>query len=397
MGNGADSVTARVHVTDEFGQPLIGIPIILRASATFVTAGPQGTTDASGTAALVVRLTRAYPHFGTSAGPVTISAFNAGNGRALPATASLTVYNRVVVLLQGLGTSLSCTIEACHDRPFSQISADALTPIGYNLNGDGLHRTELEYSYRGGSMVPDPSGAWQWLIHPYSQCDSAQPLAASDAALRTLLLSYRQRYPYTTFELIGHSLGGVVALDTLAGDGGAFLSRLGAAAVDKVVTLDSPVNGIDSSYAPILLAGVLGNFSRVRTCTAELFGASMAGGLIRIGQNKPATQEHWAATLRQAGVEVLNMTNRDDQAVPEPYAIIDDGSTSHVADRMRFSLGVDRTAGHGTVLSRFLVGGVPNPAWPVLVSTLQHYLTDSCMAFAGATSSCAYPTINQGF
>jgi hypothetical protein len=304
------------------------------------------------------------------------------------------------VLIQGLGSRLSCTISDCHDHAFNQISQDVLAPIGYNLNGNGLQRTELEFSYRGGSMVRDSSGVWQWLINPYHECDTSQALASSDAALRALLHSYRARYAYTTFEIVAHSLGGIVALDTLAGDGGAFLRRLGPAAVDKVVTIDSPVNGIPRSIAPlapIVIGGLLGGFPQVRSCTSQLLGSFLIAGLIRIGANQPSRQEGWVATLHHAGVELLNITNRDDMVVPESFAIIDDGSRRHVADRMRFSLGIDRTAGHGTLLSRHLDNGVPNPAWPVLVATLQHYLTDPCLSLAGDSGTCPYPTINRGF
>ncbi|MDB5075348.1 MAG: hypothetical protein JWO42_1527 [Chloroflexi bacterium] len=400
MGNGMDTVSALVTVRDSTGKPVAGRKLMLQGSAVFVTFGPPAITDAAGTARFVIRMTRGNPHYGSAAGPVAISVVDVGSGKPLPGSAKLTVYNRVVVLLPGFGTSLSCSIADCHDQSFGQVSHDILAPIGYNLNGTGLQRTELEYSYRGGSMVRDPSGAWQWLVKPYRACDTSQSLAASDAALRTLLQNYRARYPYTMFELVAHSLGGVIALDTLAGDGGEFLRSHGPVAVDKVVTIDSPINGIAQSLAPIaplVLGGLLGGIPQIQSCTSQLAGTFLVGGLIRIGTHQPARQDSWVATLRRAGVELLTITNRNDLIVPESFAVIDDGSRRHVSDRMRFTVGIDRTAGHGTLMSRHLDNGVPNPAWPEVIATLQGYLTNPCLPLAGNASACPYPSINRGF
>jgi hypothetical protein len=397
MGNGLDSVAAIVRLSDERGFPLPGKSVALRASTGFVATGNRSITDASGAARFSVRMSQPYPHYATASGPVVLSAIDVTDDLPLTATALLTVYNRVVLLMQGAGTSLRCTISECHDRTFSQISHDILAPIGYNLNGDGRHRTELEFGYHGGSMARDTANVWQWLIQPYQSCDTTQSLADSDAALRSMMRAYMARYPYTTFEILAHSLGGVVALDTLAGDGGAFLRSLGPAAVDKIITVDSPLNGLDRGYGSVVVAGVVGALVGLHDCRSQLFGAELIGALVRLGQDQPLRQEHWIETLRRLGVEVMTITNTDDRLIPQQYAVIDERAARHQQDRMRFAVGSSHENGHGALLYRELAPGIANPAWPVLVSTLQEYLTTPCMVFATDTRPCEYPSVNWGF
>lgn len=77
-------------------------------------------------------------------------------------------------------------------------------------------------------------------------------MEGSARSLRALLLGYRARFPYTTFELIGHSLGGLVAFQ--AAGYPAFLGRLGLAGIDKLV---GPVNGITGFWARTWLVDAL--------------------------------------------------------------------------------------------------------------------------------------------
>ena len=72
--------------------------------------------------------------------------------------------------------------------------------------------------------------------------------------------------------MIGHSLGGLVALEGLAGVGGAFVRGLGPAAIDKVITMDSPVNGVYHGSPLSLLGDMVGSLSYIRPCSQQLFG-----------------------------------------------------------------------------------------------------------------------------
>lgn len=396
MGNDADRLAVHLTLLDGADHPLAGKRVALTPSASFADPGPPAVTTADGTATFQVGIRPSVRHTGQAAGPVALSAVDLSDSAPLTSTVQITVYNRVAVLLAGLGTALTCTAAKCYDRTFASLSADALAPMGYNLNGDGLHRTELEYSYRGGSMIA-VNGLQQWQIRPYTACDTVQGLDRSEASLRTLLQSYRARYPYTTFELIGHSLGGLVALEGLAGDGGAFLRSLGPAAVDKIITIDSPVNGINQRLPTALLADLAGSVSYLRPCSAQLYGAYLVARLAVIGHRAPGLQDKWVGLLHGMGVDVLTMTNSDDRAVPEPFAVIDPARPTATADRARYRLGTMAGEGHGALLVRTGAGGKPNPAWPDMVAIVRLYLSDTCSQFAPPGSACPYPTINRGF
>lgn len=394
MDNGGEQLAVRLSLLDAAGHPVAGRRVALTSSASFIDPGPAAITGPTGTAEFSIAVRAAFRHSAVAEGPVTIGAIDLGDGVTLGATARIAIYNRVAVLLAGAGSGLSCTIADCHDRIFASVSADVLAPLGLNLNGDGTHRTVLEYSYRGGAMV-DARGGAQWLIARYTPCDTIQDPSPSVRALRAMLQRYRAAYPYTTFELIGHSLGGLMALDGLAGDGGASLRALAPATVDAVVTVDAPVNGLVSN-APTTLLSVIGGAAYLRGCPGQWFGAALLAHLFDLGRHAPQRQERWVRTLRDLGVRVLTMTNRDDQVVPEPLAIIDDGRARHVSDRARYAVGHAPWDGHGTLLSR-TVGGRPNPAWADEVRMLRAYLGGLCTATTPVRADCPYPSIDTGF
>jgi pimeloyl-ACP methyl ester carboxylesterase len=79
----------------------------------------------------------------------------------------------------------------------------------------------------------------------YTSSQTRQALAVSAAALDAQLRRWRGAYPNATFDLIGHSLGGAVAVYWAASVATPDERR----AVHSIITLDSPLGGYPRSYA----------------------------------------------------------------------------------------------------------------------------------------------------
>ena len=94
----------------------------------------------------------------------------------------------------------------------------------------------------------------------YTVGDTHQSVARSVDALEAQLRAARKRDSKATFDLVGHSLGGVVAASWAVSNGRAYgynssgLLRY----VNSIVTFDSPLRGISSRYLNSLVARLLG-------------------------------------------------------------------------------------------------------------------------------------------
>lgn len=387
-----DGQLVRVAVTlrDRAGQPLAGEPVALLPSRRFM-AGATGRTGRDGRVTLVSFVAVGARHQQGSAGPVLLPVRDLRAGVVLPGVPQLTVYNRVAVLVQGLGTNLHCRDTACLPGMFGPLVAAVLRPLGY---GAGTTPTILSYSYRGGGMAL-LDGSWRWRPREYDRCDTIQRVEGSARSLRAMLLGYRAHYPYTTFELIGHSLGGLVAFQ--AAGYPVFLGRLGPAGIDTLVTIDSPVNGITGFRARTWLVDALAGQWELRGCSGQRWGVPLLAELRRIGGRAPVRQHQWAAALRAAGTAVLTATNSADIPVPEPYAIVDDGRRRSVVDRLRLTNASGADLGHSGLLHLRAGHGHRNPAWSGFTGQIRAYLAQPCLAFAPSSSVCRYPSLDGGF
>jgi pimeloyl-ACP methyl ester carboxylesterase len=77
---------------------------------------------------------------------------------------------------------------------------------------------------------------------PYSIQETCQPLATSVQHLADLLTARRQQKLFDSVTLVGHSQGGVLAMDVLSG--WPDLSEAGSPFIRSVVTVDSPLGGL---------------------------------------------------------------------------------------------------------------------------------------------------------
>ena len=230
---------------------------------------------------------------------------------------------------------------------------------------------------------------------PPNTCDTAQPVSRSAQILREMLLAYRARYPYTSFELLGHSLGGLVAMQAIGYD--SFWRRIGPGAVDKLVTIDSPINGITEVHALSWLVDAFAGVWHLHACSGQDFGTDLVGELSGLGDHTPSRQHAWVGTALSRGAAVLTITNRGDLPVPESYAVMDEDHSVSVADRIRFTLPPLRSLGHSSLLYPAALGFVANPDWRDFTATLRDYLHAPCLAFAPRGTRCPYPSINRGF
>jgi pimeloyl-ACP methyl ester carboxylesterase len=95
----------------------------------------------------------------------------------------------------------------------------------------------------------------------YTVDDTHQSVARSVSGLERLLRQVASRDPTARFDLVGHSLGGVVAASWAVTEGrryGYHTSQGLLRQVNSIVTFDSPLRGIHSSLVGNLLAQIFG-------------------------------------------------------------------------------------------------------------------------------------------
>ncbi len=105
----------------------------------------------------------------------------------------------------------------------------------------------LYYSYNGTSAT-------------YTVNQTHQSVAQSVDALEAQLRAVRKRDTHAVFDLVGHSLGGVVAASWAVSNGREYGYNPGSGLlrdVNSIVTFDSPLRGIDTRYTNNLVARLI--------------------------------------------------------------------------------------------------------------------------------------------
>ena len=145
----------------------------------------------------------------------------------------------------------------------------------------------------------------------YTVPDTHQSVARSVDALEAQLRTVRQRDSKATFDLVGHSLGGVVAASWAVTNGreygynSAGLLRY----VNSIVTFDSPLRGISSRY---------GNRFVVRLLTGTV-GYSLQPDSETIKEITFFPDSWWRTTGH-----LHSIANSADEIVPPPEALLGD-------------------------------------------------------------------------
>jgi pimeloyl-ACP methyl ester carboxylesterase len=144
---------------------------------------------------------------------------------------------KVAVLFQGLNTTLSClpdgtcTPGGLPDNALALVQQDLVSLRGFR------EEDVLWYSYKGGALDTSlPSG---WRPNSYECPDTNSGYGEDIEHLLELLSQYSEAFPGTEFYLVGHSQGGLVAMQAL----GYLNNELANARVAAVFTLGSPLGG----------------------------------------------------------------------------------------------------------------------------------------------------------
>src|SRR5258706_15555 len=125
----------------------------------------------------------------------------------------------VLVFIGGLNTKIDTP---CHEGTFDDIiNAHVIPELGItNPYAQGCNNTNQSYlnasssiirfSYTGGTMDAQHG---VWLPKTYNECDANNNSIAQDVkTFDNMLEQYSTVFPHATFTIVGHSLGGLVAL-----------------------------------------------------------------------------------------------------------------------------------------------------------------------------------------
>jgi pimeloyl-ACP methyl ester carboxylesterase len=166
----------------------------------------------------------------------------------------------------------------------------------------------------------------------YDPAATRQPLAVSAAALARELRVWHQQEPRATFDLVGHSLGGVIAV-LWAAD---FATTDELRYVHAIITLDSPLTGYPSSIFRIVepyLVPLFGDTAR------QLFSGSQTLQRVALAPGR------WQSGPDHVANAVYNVSNLRDLIVPAFIGTLS-GADGTIED---FGAGPD-TLNHGAVL-----------------------------------------------
>lgn len=129
----------------------------------------------------------------------------------------------------------------------------SLSQLGYSFYDQRF----LLYSYRGGEVKDG-----KWYPEKYQAQDTGQPICLSIEKLEKLFEEYSIAYPEAKFILVGHSLGGRIALDFVS-----TTSPQNKERIMGVITLNSPLLGA-GRVIPNYILKLIGYYDNIYTTPA---------------------------------------------------------------------------------------------------------------------------------
>jgi pimeloyl-ACP methyl ester carboxylesterase len=234
---------------------------------------------------------------------------------------------KAIVFVQGIATTLDT-------GTFTFLRSQLTDPAwGYTPGTDFQ-----DFSYTGGALQ---GGVWR--PNPYPCEATMQDLDVSVSQLYTLLREYHTAHPDTRLVVVSHSLGGIVSfhlLDRLAADPDV------AAAVDAIITVDSPVGGFAASNIEAVFGTMRQGLLAAPDVPDEWCGlawdpfshpvvnqvAALAGDARTVQDNGNRAQR-----AQQLGIRLVTLGNETD-CLFAPVACLgvgrDQPETQHVADTL---------------------------------------------------------------
>jgi pimeloyl-ACP methyl ester carboxylesterase len=148
-----------------------------------------------------------------------------------------------VILIQGIDSSSSCNDDPTNPNSFAARRASVLNALaGTGLGWDDVYGFSYSGHYQdcvGGAQVYDTTALPPGAVTPvYGRLDTCFGVAQAAQRLRLLVSRLAALYPGATFDLVAHSMGGLVASYYVATQDPGFVPRR----IHSVVLLDSPVD-----------------------------------------------------------------------------------------------------------------------------------------------------------
>jgi pimeloyl-ACP methyl ester carboxylesterase len=175
--------------------------------------------------------------------------------------------------------------EALHQAPAADGSPDDHAGLPFTI------KAIAAFSYAGTAPT-------------YESGQTRQPLADSARALDAQLQRWQRQFPGASFDLIGHSLGGAVAVYWAA----AIATPARLRAIHSIITLDSPLGGIPHSVADALFAPFFGPVAQ------DLLAGSPAI------QRMARAPERWLTRANAISSPLYTIANIRDLVVPFLWA-----------------------------------------------------------------------------
>src|SRR6266566_1566832 len=234
----------------------------------------------------------------------------------------------VLVFVSGMNTDMkNCQTDTFDNLIYALVNDTGVTGP-YSGGCNAANQSYLQsstsmafFSYTGGKMDAQHG---VWLPNNYAKCEADDGRLQQDVqAIDTMLDSYLRVFPHATFTIVGHSLGGLVALQ------GAYdyTVKHHNSSIGKVITIDSPLEGVFTTQQSDYWVHAFSNGCTVLTYS----GGVVTKDLLPLGkvsfvspvctsQQQETLSQCKARALVRAGVGVITLGNQKDSLFCQSFA-----------------------------------------------------------------------------